>query len=172
MSTFDYILDTALVLLVLLQIKERPMTMKQLVRPLVILGIAVVSYFHNLPTQGNDLVLIVAVAALGGVIGVASGFTAIMRNRDGVVTLRSGWLSGFFWVLGMGLRFAFAVWISHGGVDSIASFSATHHITGSQVWTDALLGMAVFEIVLRTAIVGWRWKLLQSPAVTPVHSLA
>ena len=33
MTTFDYIIDSALVLLVLLQIKERPLTNKTLVRP-------------------------------------------------------------------------------------------------------------------------------------------
>jgi hypothetical protein len=46
------------------------------------------------------------------------------RSQDGVVTTRSGWLSGIFWVLGMGSRFAFLVWIAHGGAASIASFSA------------------------------------------------
>ena len=55
MTTTDYLLDSALVLLVLLQIKERPMTTRLLVRPLVILGVAVASYFHSIPTSGNDL---------------------------------------------------------------------------------------------------------------------
>jgi hypothetical protein len=40
MSTSTYIIDAALVLLVLLQIRERPLTNRQLIRPLVILGVA------------------------------------------------------------------------------------------------------------------------------------
>ena len=37
------------------------------------------------------------------------------RGADGEVLARAGWASAFFWVLGMGSRFAFLVWISHGG---------------------------------------------------------
>ena len=52
-------------LLVLFQIKERTLTTKALVRPLVILGIAVLNYLHGIPTAGNDLVLVVVLALLG-----------------------------------------------------------------------------------------------------------
>jgi hypothetical protein len=163
MSTSTYLLDSALILIVLLQIKERKMTMRTLIRPLVILGAAVAIYFSTLPTQGNDLLLILAVSGIGAIIGIASGLTAIMRNRDGEVTLRTGWLSGFFWVLGMGGRFAFAYWSTHGGISALSTFSAHHQITSGQAWTDALLGMAVLEVALRTAIVGYRWKVLENP---------
>ncbi len=43
MTTTDYLIDGALVLLVLLQIKERPLTDRLLVRPLIIVAIAVVA---------------------------------------------------------------------------------------------------------------------------------
>jgi hypothetical protein len=159
MTTSTYIIDSALVLLVLLQIKERPLTSRQLIRPLVILAIAVSTYLHGIPTQGNDLVLAGVLAVVGGVIGIASGVTVIMNRRsDGSVTFRSGWVSGFFWVLGMGSRFAFAWWASHGGVSSIASFSATHHISSGEAWTVALLAMAVFEVCGRTLTMALRWK--------------
>ena len=159
MTTTDYLIDSALVLLVLLQIKERPMTRRQLVRPLIILGIAVASYLHGIPTQGNDLPLLGVFAVIGGLIGIASGVTVIMNRRgDGVVTFRSGWASGFFWVLGMGSRFGFVYWITHGGVNSVAHFSANHQITSTEAWTVALLGMAVFEVVGRTLTMALRWR--------------
>jgi hypothetical protein len=159
MTTTDYLIDSALVLLVLLQIKERPMTRRQLVRPLIILGVAVASYLHGVPTRGNDLPLLGVFAVVGGLIGIASGVTVIMNRRDdGVVTFRSGWVSGFFWVLGMGSRFAFVLWITHGGVNTIAHFSANHQITSTEAWTVALLGMAVFEVVGRTLTMALRWR--------------
>jgi hypothetical protein len=170
MNFSDYILDSALVLLVLLQIKERPMTRKALIRPLVVLSIAVANYLHGIPTQGNDLILVGALAAIGGLIGVSSGFTAILGRRlDGVVTLRSGWLSGFFWVLGMGSRFGFAYWSSHGGVGSIASFSSSHQITSAEAWTVALLAMAVFEVCGRTLTLAARWRSMET---APAAALA
>ena len=171
MSTSDYLIDSALVLLVLLQIKERKLTARQLIRPLVILGIAVANYLHGIPTQGNDLLLVGVVALIGGMIGLASGLTVIMNRRpDGSVTFRSGWLSGIFWVLGMGSRFAFAYWASHGGASSIGSFSVQHHITGGDAWTAALLAMAGFELCGRTLITAARWRGLEGAA--PATALA
>jgi hypothetical protein len=157
MTFTDYLLDSTLVLLVLLQLKERPLTTKTLVRPLVIVSIAVVNYLHGIPTGGNDLVLIGALALLGGLIGTASAQTVQMRrSADGTVLARAGWLSAFFWVLGMGSRFAFIVWINHSGMGSLATFSAQHHITGAEAWTVALLAMAVSEVVSRTVVLAAR----------------
>ena len=74
-------------------------------------------------------------------IGVASGIAVRMRRGDdGAVLARAGWASAFFWVLGMGSRFAFLdldqPW--RRGVDR--QFSAPHSIIGGAAWTDALLG--------------------------------
>jgi hypothetical protein len=157
MTTTDYLIDSALVLLALLQIKERPLTTKALIRPLVIVAIAVVNYLHGIPTAGNDLVLVGVLALLGLSIGVASGQTVSMwRGREGEVLARAGWLSGFFWVLGMGSRFAFLVWISHGGAATIGRFSAQHAITSLEAWTVALLAMAVFEVWGRSLVLAAR----------------
>jgi hypothetical protein len=165
MNTTDYILDSALVLLVLLQIRERPLTPKQIIRPLVILGIAIASYLNGIPTGGNDLALITFTALIGSAIGIASGATLIMRRGDqGSVLLRAGWLSAFFWVLGMGSRFAFIYWISHSGAASITSFSAHHAITGPEAWTVALLAMAAGEVVSRTLVIVLRGRTLADRA--------
>jgi len=166
MTTTDYLIDSALVLLVLFQIKERRLTTRALVRPVVILAVAVGTYLHGIPTAGNDLVLIGAVALIGLLIGVASGQAVLMRRGDdGEVLARSGWASAFFWILGMGSRFAFAVWISHGGAATVGQFSAEHAITSAEVWTVALLAMATFEVTGRTLIMAARRRQLQGVAV-------
>ena len=166
MTTLDYLLDSALVLLVLMQIQERELTVKSLVRPLVIVGIAVQQYLHGIPTAGNDLLLVGVLATLGGLIGVASGQSLLMRTgENGKVLARAGWASAFFWVLGMGSRFAFLIWINNGGKSSIASFSASHSITSGEAWTVALLAMAVFEVVGRTALVAARRHRLEGQKV-------
>jgi hypothetical protein len=161
MTTTDYLIDSVLVLLVLLQIKERSLTTKTLVRPLVIVGIAVANYLHGIPTAGNDLVLVAILALVGGAIGLASAETVLMRvGADGDVLARAGWASAFFWVLGMGSRFAFIFWITHSGSSSIAHFSAQHSITGS-AWTVALLAMAVCEVASRSLVMAVRRQRLQ-----------
>lgn len=170
MTTTDYLIDSALVLLVVLQLKERTLTTKSLVRPLIILGVAVTNYLHGIPTAGNDLVLVGVLATVGLLIGTASGVTVFMRRGSGgEVLARAGWASAIFWVLGMGSRFAFAVWVSHGGAATIGSFSAAHAITSGQAWTAALLAMAVFEVTGRTAVLALRREQLQG---TPAPELA
>jgi hypothetical protein len=152
MTTTDYLIDSVLVLLVLLQIKERTLTTKTLIRPLVIVAVAAANYLHGVPTTGNDLVLVAILAITGGAIGLASAQTVIMRlGPHGEVLARAGWASGFFWVLGMGSRFAFIVWITHSGASTLGRFSVQHAITGS-AWTVALLAMAVCEVASRSAL--------------------
>jgi len=157
MSTTDYLIDSTLVLLVLLQIWERPLTTRTLIRPLLIVGIAVVNYLHGIPTAGNDLVLVGALALLGTTIGAASGQTVLMRRgSDGQVLARAGWASGFFWVLGMGSRFAFIYWITHSGRATLTTFSVQHSITSGAAWTVALLAMAVCETLARSLVMALR----------------
>jgi len=83
------------------------------------------------------------------------------------VFARAGWASAFFWVLGMGSRFAFALWVSHGGASVVGQFSSQHAITSSEAWTVALLAMAVFEGCGRTLVMAARRHQLQQrvPAV-------
>jgi hypothetical protein len=162
MTFTNYLIDSLLVLLVLMQIKERKLTTKAMFRPVVIVGIAVADYLHGIPTAGNDLVLVAVLGLLGAAIGVASGQAVLMRRAsDGGVLARSGWASAFFWVLGMGSRFAFLIWISHGGASAITRFSASHSITSPEAWTVALLAMAAFEVLGRSLVMALRREQLQ-----------
>lgn len=170
MTTTDYLIDSALVLLVLLQIRERELTTRSLTRPLVIVAIAVAEYLHGIPTAGNDLVLAGTFALLGATIGLASGQAVRMRrSATGEVLARGGWLASCLWVLGMGSRFAFIYWITHTGAATLAHFSAQHSISGGEAWNASLLAMAVAEVTGRTAILAARRRQLQ---IAPVAQLA
>ena len=159
MTISDYLIDSALILLVLMQIKERPLTARQMLRPVVIVGIAAFTYIHTIPTAGNDLVLLAALALIGGTIGAASGFLTPMRlGADGRTLVRGNWASSFLWVLGMGSRMAFAVWAAHGGITAIGHFSAANDITSDAAWTAALLAMAVAEVLARTGMIAARTR--------------
>lgn len=169
MSTSDYLIDSALVLLVLLQLKEQPVTRRLLLRPFIFLGIALATYLTAVPTAGNDLPLVAVFALVGGTIGVASGLTTIMRRRDdGVVTTRTGWASAALWVLGMGSRFAFVLWLTHSGAGDIRTFSADHAITSAEAWTVGLLAMAVAEVTGRTLVMALRSRGLAAGGAAPI----
>jgi hypothetical protein len=152
MTPADYAIDWALILVVLIQLRERRLTTTSLIRPFVIAGIAIVIYLRGIPVGGNDLELMAAAAAAGLLIGAASGQAVLMRAADGDILARSGWVSASFWILGMGSRFAFLIWITHGGTAATARFSAAHAITSKEAWTVALLAMAVAEVSGRSLV--------------------
>jgi hypothetical protein len=82
MTFTDYLIDSALVLLVLLQIQERELTVRSMLRPLVIAGIAVISYLQGVPSAGNDLVLL-AVLATAGLSRTARPALSLSLRRTG-----------------------------------------------------------------------------------------
>jgi len=160
MNLTDYLVDSALILLVLRQIKEKRMDLHFVLLPLILVGIAAHSYLHSIPTAGNDLVLIVALGAIGTSFGLASALTTRVRADGGAHALaRASFISAGLWIVSMSMRMGFQVYASHGGRDAVARFSLHHQITGSAAWTAALVIMAVAEVVTRTGILVVRDRL-------------
>ena len=149
MTTSDWILDLALILVVLRQIRESRIDPIFLIVPLAITGYVAHKYLSPIPTGGNDLLLIGAFAALGTVLGVAGGLTTRVRIAQGRTYVRAGLAAASLWVLSMGGRLAFVYWTEHGGTRTLARFSQQHHITSGQAWASALILMVLAEVVTR-----------------------
>jgi hypothetical protein len=160
MAFTDYLLDSLLVLLVFRQLRESRFDKMALLLPLGVAAVVCKNYLHNIPTAGNDLALIVGFTVVGVVLGLVSGLTTRVRADSGRYALvKAGWVAAGMWVLGMGFRFAFAVWASHGGAVTLGRFSAQHEITSGNAWTAALVLMAMGEVIVRT---GTLWLRAQS----------
>src|SRR5213592_933882 len=114
MTTSEYLLNAAFVLLVLRQARERELDRRSVIVPLVLMFFVGSQYLHTLPTGGNDLVLIVLLATVGLTLGVLGGFATHVRASNGVALARVGWIAGGLLVLGIGSRMAFAFAIGHG----------------------------------------------------------
>jgi len=156
MTPFDYAIDSLLVAVVLLQARARTLTLRSLLRPLVLVAIAGTVYLRPISLGGNNLVLIATLTGVGIVLGTLSGTaTAVWRQDDNVVS-RAGVLAAFLWVLGMGARFAFAIWATHSGAAAIGRFSVRHDITGANIWQVALVLMAFGEVMSRTGVLQFR----------------
>jgi hypothetical protein len=150
MTTTDYIINGVLVLLVLRQMRERRLDLRSLVLPAVLVFVAARNYLHALPSGGNDLELVGVLASAGIALGsLCAWFTHVRVGDDGVALARAGWAAAFFWVAGIGSRMAFAFATAHGLRHAIASFSASHQITGADAWTAALVLMALCEVTAR-----------------------
>jgi hypothetical protein len=157
MTTSDYIIDLALIGVVFLQIRGRRLTARALFLPVALVAWAASQFLKSIPTAGNDLVLIAACTAAGLLLGGLSGMlTRVEMGEDGHVWAKAGLAAAVLWVLGVGFRFAFQLFATHGGGLSIVRFSIEHSITTNQAWVAALVLMAIMEALARTAVLAWR----------------
>jgi len=152
MTLTDYLLNFFLIGLVVLQIRGHKMTRARLLLPLVVTIWVASQFLHTIPSAGDDRVLEVGFACLGGLLGaLAALFTTVQRQGAGAVA-RAGLLAAVLWVLGIGARMGFALWVGHGGQPAVARFSAAHHITSGAAWGTAFVLMAMAEVASRTAV--------------------
>ncbi|MGH9120450.1 MAG: hypothetical protein ACRDYC_00660 [Acidimicrobiales bacterium] len=166
MTFTDYLINGALVAIVILQIRGRRLSAVAFFLPVVLVSVAAISYLHGVPTAGNDLVLALIGAGVGLALGVGAGLTTrVFRRSDGAVVAKAGAVAAILWILGVGSRIAFEVYATNGGAASIARFSAHHNITTVQAWVTGLILMALVEVISRTAVLGG--KFLRLGGVAP-----
>jgi hypothetical protein len=164
MTTTDYLINAAFLLLVFRQSRERELDRRSIVVPLVLIFFVAQMYLHSIPTAGNDLVLIAALATVGLALGLAAGFaTQVRAGQDGLPVARVGWVAALLLVAGIGSRMVFAFAVSHGLHADIASFSIANHISAA-AWPTALVLMAILEVTTRIAIVQIRGRQAQHGA--------
>lgn len=160
MTTSEYLLNAAFVLLVLRQAREREVDRRSVIVPLVLMFFVGAQYLHTVPTAGNDLVFIVLLATVGLTFGVVGGFaTQVRAGTGGVALARVGWIAGGLLVFGIGSRMAFAFAVGHGFESAVRSFSIAHQI-GAAAWPAALVLMALVEVGSRIAVVQIRGRRL------------
>jgi hypothetical protein len=152
MTITDYALNIALISLVVLQIRGHYITRARLLFPIVMTAWACSQFLHAMPTAGNDLVLVTTLALVGGTLGVLAGMATDISLLGEGAFAKAGVIAAFLWVLGIGARMTFAVWVTHGGQASVARFSAAHHVTSGAAWTAAFVLMALAEVVSRTGV--------------------
>jgi len=170
MSTTDYVLNGVLVALVLLQVRGRRLTTWMLLRPIGIVAVIASLYLHGVPTQGNDLVLVLLGAAAGTLLGACCGLaTAVFRDKADAIVVKAGILAAVLWIAGVGSRIAFSLYTQHGGDPAVTRFSITNHITSTEAWVACLVLMAVMEVLSRTAVLALRLRSVRQNVQAPAQ---
>lgn len=152
MTFTDWLVNIALVALVLRQIRWNVIDRRFVVLPLALVGWAASSYLKALPTAGNDLVLIAVFVAIGVTFGGLSALTSSIKAENGRAYVRARGVAVALWIAGVGSRIAFVLFTEHGGASTIAHFSAAHHITTGDAWIDGLVLMALAEVITRVGV--------------------
>lgn len=168
MTIFDYLLNIALVALVVLQMRGRRLDRRGLLLPLGLVAWAASHYLYGIPTAGNDLVLVVVGVLAGLTLGAASAaLTRLDVDRDGVPVARATLAAAALWVVGIGARMGFSLYVQHGGAPTVIRFSQLHHVTGSG-WVTGMVLMAFVEVVSRTLILWGRSRVLTAGPLAAV----
>lgn len=172
MTTTDYLINAVFVLFVLRQAREHQLDRRSLILPLVLVACVAHMYVRSIPTAGNDMVLIGALACVGLAFGVISGFATRVRAGDhGLAVARVGWLAGGLLIAGISSRMVFVFAVNHGARHAVASFSVAHQI-GAAAWPVGLVAMAILEVTARVVIVHVRGHQAMHTAATAIPAAA
>jgi len=156
MTFTDYLLDTVLILLVVRQIREARLDRRAILMPLIIVGVVANSYLKTIPTSGNNLLLVGGLTLVGVTFGAISAANTRVRSDGGQYPLvKANAIAAGVWIFSMSARMAFAIWASHSGGATLYRFSVEHHLDRN-VWTAALVLMALGEVVTRTGLLAYR----------------
>ena len=154
MTTTDWIIDIALILIVVRQMREERFNLRFVLIPAAIVYFTAKNYLHAVPTAGHDLALIAGCVALGSALGLVGGLLTRVRGADGDAYVKAGPAAAALWIASMGARLGFIIWITHSsGEAALARFSVAHQITGADVWQTALVLLALSEVVVRIGVI-------------------
>lgn len=152
MTTTEYLLNAALILVVVRQLRGKRLIGSAIYVPLGICAYVGYLYLHSIPTSGNDLMLVVIGAAAGLTLGTLCGLTTLVYpDRDGIPFARATGAAAVLWVLGVGSRIAFTLYAQHGGRGVVEHFSIAHALS-QDAWVAGFVLMAILEAVSRTAV--------------------
>jgi ABC-type xylose transport system permease subunit len=158
--------DLLFIALVVLQIRERPLTRVQILLPVVLVMWASITFVHTIPTETNSLIVlglaVLVGAALGAVIGIWTG----VRMVSARVVTRAGVLAAGLWILVMGLRLGFQLWATGAGQEALGRFDYENGVS-NEVWPAALVLMAGATVVLRIVVLVARTRRLKRTAAAP-----
>jgi len=161
MTPTEYLLNAALVLVVLRQLRGKRLVGSAIYVPLAICAYVGYTYLHSIPTSGNDLALVVIGSVAGLTLGTLCGlFTLVYPDHDGIPFARATGVAAVLWVLGVGSRIGFSLYAQHGGGSAIQHFSIAHALS-PEAWVAGFVLMAILEAVSRTAVLLVRAQRLQ-----------
>ena len=165
MTITDYLMNIALVGLVVLQVRGHKITVVRLVVPIAMTVWAASQLLSTIPTAGHDPLLEPAFLVAGSVLGLLAGFVTSVRRVGETAFAKAGVTAAVLWVLGIGARMTFSIWLTNGGRPTVEPFSALHHITSGEAWVAAFILMALAEVASRTGVL--YLKAVRSGAVIP-----
>jgi hypothetical protein len=138
----------------------RKITVRRLLRPVIIAAVVAAFYLKGASGSGNRLWLELEAVGAGILLGlVASALMRVTVNRDGSAYSRAGVPYAVLWVVVVGARLWFAYGSNHEFSRQLGSWLRTERVTGD-VLVDSLIFLAIAMLLTRTASLLVRSRML------------
>ena len=161
MTTTEYLLNAALILVVVRQLRGKRLIGSAIYVPLGICAYVGFTYLRSIPTYGNDLTLVLIGSLAGVTLGTLCGLvTLVYPDRDGIPFAKATGAAAVLWILGVGSRIAFSLYAQHGGGPTIEHFSIAHSLS-PEAWVAGFVLMAILEALSRTVVLLVRARRLE-----------
>ena len=161
MTTTEYLLNAALILVVVRQLRGKRLIGSAIYVPLGICAYVGFTYLRSIPTSGNDLTLVLIGSLAGVTLGTVCGLvTLVYPDRDGIPFAKATGAAAVLWILGVGSRIAFSLYAQHGGGPTIEHFSIAHSLS-PEAWVAGFVLMAILEALSRTVVLLVRARRLE-----------
>jgi hypothetical protein len=123
----------------------------RLLRPAIAAAVIVPIYVKHPATHGTGLVLELAGAALGLLLGLAAAaLMPVRREKDtGTVRTHAGLAYAALWTVVIGARLTFSYGASHWFTNQLGTWMGDHQVTVDAL-TDTLIVMAIAMLLGRT----------------------
>lgn len=152
MDASVWIVNTAVLASVLgTDLGRRKVGTARLLRPAIVAAVIVPLYVKHPATSGNGLLLELAAAALGLLLGLgAAALLKVRRNPgDGVIYTHAGAAYAALWTVVIGARLLFVYGSDHWFTEQLGRWMYQHQISVDAL-TDALVVMAIAMLLGRT----------------------
>lgn len=152
MSVTDLLISVGLIVLVVRQLRGRPLTATGLLWPVALVVWAAFEYLAAIPGDLADWLFTLALAAVGLGLGLSCGVLTRVAPDHGAIVATATPAAAVLWILGMISRLAFGLFALHGGATVIAELSGRLDLHSANTWPTALVVMALCEVCSRTVV--------------------
>jgi hypothetical protein len=156
----DWAISIGLIILVLRQIRGKPVTLTGLFWPVGLVVWAGFEYLGDFPGYASDWIFAACLSTVGLLLGLGCGVLTQVYPSEGKVMAKATIPAAALWIFGMSGRLAFGVAALNGWTEPIIWVSEKLDLHSEGTWPTALITMSLCEVSSRTAVLLAKYRMV------------